>query len=146
MRDVVVVGAARTAIGSFLGSLATVPAPRLGATAIKAALERAGKGAKQPFEVELVHMGNVLQAGVGQAPARQAAKYAGLPDKTPCVTINKVCGSGLEAVLGVARAIAAGEIECGVAGGMESMSLAPHVLRNTRSGTKMGALASDDSM
>ena len=145
-RDVVIVGAARTAIGSFLGSLATVPAPRLGATAIKAALERAAKGAKQPFEVELVHMGNVLQAGVGQAPARQAAKFAGLPDKTPCVTVNKVCGSGLEAVLGVARAIAAGEIECGVAGGMESMSLAPHVLRGSRTGVKMGAIETSDLM
>jgi acetyl-CoA C-acetyltransferase len=145
-RDVVGVGAARTAIGSFLGSLASMPAPRLGAVAIKAALDRAHKAAKQPFEVELVHMGNVLQAGVGQAPARQAAKFAGLPDKTPCVTVNKVCGSGLEAVLGVARAIAAGEIECGVAGGMESMSLAPHVLRGTRGGVKMGAIASDDAM
>jgi acetyl-CoA C-acetyltransferase len=145
-RDVVVVGAARTAIGSFLGSLASIPAPRLGATAIKAALERATKGAKQPFDVELVHMGNVLQGGVGQAPARQAAKYAGLPDKTPCVTVNKVCGSGLEAVLGVARAIAAGEIECGVAGGMESMSLAPHVLRGSRGGTKMGPLETADLM
>src|SRR5580692_1367159 len=143
MRDVVIVGAARTAIGSFLGSLASMPAPRLGATAIKAALERAGVAAG---DVQLVHMGNVLQAGVGQAPARQAALYGGLPNSVPCVTVNKVCGSGLEAVLGVARAIAAGEIEVGVAGGMESMSNAPHVVRGLRGGVKMGALDTADSM
>ena len=143
MRDVVIVGAARTPIGSFLGSLAAVTAPKLGATAIKAALERAGVSGT---DVGLVHMGSVLQAGVGQAPARQAALYAGLPQSVPCVTVNKVCGSGLEAVLGVARAIAAGEIEVGVAGGMESMSNAPHILRNSRGGTKMGALETADSM
>src|ERR1043165_2584742 len=96
MRDVVIVGAARTPIGSFLGSLASVAAPKLGATAIKAALERAGL---QPGDVQLVHMGMVLPAAVGQAPARQAALAAGLPQSVPCVTINKVCGSGLEAVL-----------------------------------------------
>jgi acetyl-CoA C-acetyltransferase len=143
MRDVVIVGAARTPIGSFLGALASVTAPKLGATAIKAALERAGVTADS---VQLVHMGNVLQAGVGQAPARQAALYAGLPQSVPCVTVNKVCGSGLEAVLGVARAIAAGEIEVGVAGGMESMSNAPHIIRSSRSGTKMGALDTADTM
>src|SRR5262245_45341883 len=143
MRDVVIVGAARTAIGSFLGSLASQPAPRLGATAIKAALERAKVAAN---DVQLVHMGNVLQGGVGQAPARQAALYAGLPQSVPCVTVNKVCGSGLEAVLGVARAIAAGEIEIGVAGGMESMSNAPHVIRNSRNGTKMGPIETADTM
>src|SRR6185503_11544573 len=143
MRDVVIVGAARTAIGSFLGSLAQVPAPRLGATAIKAALERAGVA---PGDVGLVHMGMVLQGGAGQAPGRQAALFAGLPPSVPCVTVNKVCGSGLESVLGVARAIAAGEIEIGVAGGMESMSNAPHVLRNSRNGTKMGPLETADTM
>jgi len=143
MRDVVIVGAARTAIGSFLGSLSAVPAPKLGATAIKAAVERAGL---QPGDIQLVHMGEVLQAGVGQAPARQAAKFAGLPDSVPCVTVNKVCGSGLEAVLGVARAIAAGEIEIGVAGGQESMSNAPHIIRGLRGGVKMGALDTVDSM
>src|SRR5262245_6538896 len=100
MRDVVLVGAARTAIGSFLGSLQSVPATKLGATAIKAALERAGVAAG---DVGLVHMGMVLPAGVGQAPARQAALHAGLPQSVPCVTVNKVCGSGLEAVLGAAR-------------------------------------------
>jgi acetyl-CoA C-acetyltransferase len=143
MRDVVIVGAARTAIGSFLGSLAGVPAPKLGATSIQAALARAGVA---PADVQLVHMGMVLPAGVGQAPARQAALGAGLPNSVPCVTVNKVCGSGLEAVLGVARAIAAGEIEIGVAGGMESMSNAPHVVRGLRGGVKMGPLDSVDSM
>jgi len=88
----------------------------------------------------------VLQGGVGQAPARQAALFAGLPNSVPCVTVNKVCGSGLEAVLGVARAIAAGEIEIGVAGGMESMSNAPHVIRGLRNGVKMGALDTSDTM
>src|SRR5215468_482628 len=143
MRDVVLVGAARTAIGSFLGSLQSVPATKLGATAIKAALERAGVAAG---DVGLVHMGMVLPAGVGQAPARQAALYAGLPQSVPCVTVNKVCGSGLEAVLGAARAIAAGECEIAVAGGMESMSNAPHVMRGLRNGVKMGALDTVDSM
>jgi acetyl-CoA C-acetyltransferase len=143
MRDVVIVGAARTPIGSFLGALASVPAPRLGAVAIKAALERAGVA---PGDVQLVHMGSVLQAGVGQAPARQAALFAGLPNSVPCVTVNKVCGSGLEAVIGAARAIAAGEIEIAVAGGQESMSNSPHALRNSRSGTKMGPLETTDLM
>jgi acetyl-CoA C-acetyltransferase len=143
MRDVVIVGAARTAIGSFLGSLAQVPAPKLGAAAIKAALERAGVGAN---DVGVVHMGNVLQAAVGQAPARQAALFAGLPQSVPCVTVNKVCGSGLEAILGAARMIAAGEVEIAVAGGMESMSNAPHAMRGMRTGVKMGALDTVDVM
>jgi acetyl-CoA C-acetyltransferase len=143
MRDVVIVGAARTPIGSFLGSLASVPAPKLGAVAIQAALERAGV---EGNGVQLCHMGQVLTAGVGQAPARQAAIYAGVPHSVPCVTVNKVCGSGLEAVLGVARAIAVGDIDVGVAGGMESMSNAPHVLRGLRKGVKMGGLDTVDSM
>jgi acetyl-CoA C-acetyltransferase len=143
MRDVVIVGAARTPIGSFLGSLSSVAAPKLGAAAIKAAIERAGV---KPEDVGLVHMGMVLPAGVGQAPARQAALFAGLPQSVPCVTVNKVCGSGLEAVIGAARAIAAGEIEVAVAGGMESMSNAPHVLRGLRTGVKMGALDTVDTM
>ena len=117
MRDVVIVGAARTPIGSFLGSLASVSGPKLGATAIRAALERAGVSGN---DVGLVHMGMVLPAGAGQAPARQAALAAGLPQSVPCVTVNKVCGSGLEAVLGVARAIAAGDVAIGGAGGLES--------------------------
>src|SRR5271154_1985714 len=127
MRDVVIVGAARTAIGSFLGSLASVSGPKLGSTAIKAALERAGVA---PGDVQLVPMGMVLPAGVGPAPARQAALGAGLPDKVPCVTVNKVCGSGLEAVIGAARSIQLGELDIAVAGGMESMSNAPHLLRH----------------
>ena len=143
MSDVVIVGAARTAIGSFLGSLSSVSGPKLGATAITAALQRAGVSAN---DVQLVHMGMVLPAGVGQAPARQAALAAGLPQAVPCVTVNKVCGSGLEAVLGVARAILAGDLEVGVAGGMESMSNAPHLLRGVRQGVKMGALDTVDSM
>ncbi len=143
MRDVVIVGAARTPIGSFLGSLSSVVAPKLGATAIKAALERANVAAS---DVGLVHMGMVLPAAAGQAPARQAALFAGLPQSVPCVTVNKVCGSGLEAVLGVARAIAAGEIEVGVAGGMESMSNAPHAIKNSRNGTKMGPMETVDTM
>lgn len=143
MRDVVIVGSARTAIGSFLGALAPVAAPRLGAVAIRAALERSGVVAG---DVQRCHMGHVLTAGVGQAPARQAALYAGLPHSVPCVTVNKVCGSGLEAVLGIARAIAAGEIDIGVAGGMESMSNAPHVVRGVRKGVKMGGLDTVDTM
>src|SRR3954468_7599169 len=143
MRDVVIVGAARTAIGSFLGSLSSVPAPKLGATAIKAALERAGVSAN---DVGLVHMGNVLQAGEGQAPARQAALFAGLPQSVPCVTVNKVCGSGLQAGIGAGPAIPAGECEIAVAGGMESMSNAPHALRGSRTGTKMGPLETVDTM
>jgi acetyl-CoA C-acetyltransferase len=143
MRDVVIVGAARTAIGSFLGSLASVPATKLGATAIKAALQRAGVDGK---DVGVVHMGMVLPAGVGQAPARQAALYADLPRSVPCVTVNKVCGSGLEAVLGAARLIAAGDVEIAVAGGMESMSNAPHVMRGLRGGVKMGPVDTADTM
>jgi len=143
LRDVVIVGAARTPVGSFLGSLAQVAAPKLGATAIKAALERANVA---PGDVGLVHMGMVLPAAVGQAPARQAALGAGLPNTVQCVTVNKVCGSGLEAVIGAARAIAAGEVEIAVAGGMESMSNAPHALKSSRTGTKMGALETVDTM
>ncbi|HET9622838.1 MAG TPA: acetyl-CoA C-acetyltransferase [Kofleriaceae bacterium] len=143
MRDVVIVGAARTAIGSFLGSLSSVPATKLGATAIKAAIERAGIA---PGDVGLVHMGMVLPAAVGQAPARQAALFAGLPQSVPCVTLNKVCGSGLEAVISAARAIAAGDVEIAVAGGMESMSNAPHALKGSRTGTKMGPLETVDTM
>jgi acetyl-CoA C-acetyltransferase len=145
MRDVVIVGAARTPIASFLGSLASVSAPKLGAVAIKAALERAhlvpGDGA-----VDLVLMGCVLPAGLGQAPARQAALAAGLPHGVPCVTINKVCGSGLETVIQGARAIAVGDANVVVAGGMESMSNAPHLLRGLRGGVKMGGLDTVDAM
>ena len=112
----VILSAARTPVGSFGGALASVSAPDLGATAIEAALDRAGV---QPDQVDEVIMGCVVTAGVGQAPARQAAIKAGLPDKTPCMTINKVCGSGLKSVMLAAQAIRAGDAHCLVAGGME---------------------------
>ena len=134
-RGVVIVGAARTPIGSFLGSLAAVTAPRLGAVAIRAALERAGV---DPGAVSEVIMGNVLQAGVGQAPARQAAIFAGLPQSVPAWTLNKVCGSGLKSVISAAQAIALGDAEVVVAGGMESMSNAPYYDRAARTGVRMG--------
>ncbi len=142
-REVVIVGAARTPIGSFLGSLAALPAPRLGAVAIKAALERAGV---EPGAVDEVVMGNVLQAGVGQAPARQASLFAGLPQTTPAWTLNKVCGSGLKAVISAAQAIALGDAEVVVAGGMESMSNAPYYDRAARTGVRMGNVELIDGM
>jgi acetyl-CoA C-acetyltransferase len=143
IQDVVIVGAARTPIGAFLGSLASVPAPRLGAAAIKAALERAGV---KPEEVQTVFMGEVLQGGVGQAPARQAALFAGVPKSVPCVTVNKVCGSGLESVIEAARVIALGEAEVVVAGGMESMSNAPYFSSTMRGGARMGNVDFKDLM
>jgi len=142
-REVVIVGAARTPIGSFLGSLAALTAPRLGAVAIRAALARAGV---EPGAVDEVVMGNVLQAGVGQAPARQAALYAGLPQTTPAWTLNKVCGSGLKAVISAAQAIALGDAEVMVAGGMESMSNVPYYDRVARTGTRMGNVELIDGM
>jgi acetyl-CoA C-acetyltransferase len=143
MREVVIVGSARTAIGSFLGALAPVSATKLGQAVIKAALERAQVPAN---EVGLAYMGMVLPAGAGQAPARQAVLGAGVPNSVPCVTVNKVCGSGLEAVVMAARAIALGEADVVVAGGMESMSNVPHLLRGVRGGVKMGPLDTVDSM
>jgi acetyl-CoA C-acetyltransferase len=137
MREVVLVGAKRTPIGSFLGALAAVPAPQLGAAAIRAALEHAGI---EPALVDEVFMGCVLPAGLGQAPARQAALAAGLPDKTPCTTVNKVCGSGLKAVILASQAIATGDIDVAVAGGMESMSNAPHLVPGVRGGVMMGEI------
>ncbi len=142
-REVVIVGAARTPVGSFLGSLASVTAPRLGAVAIRAALERAGV---DPGTVDEVVMGNVLQAGEGQAPARQAALFAGLPEKTPCWTLNKVCGSGLKAVISGAQAIALGDADVVVAGGMESMSNVPYYDRAARTGVRMGNVELVDGM
>ena len=142
-REVVIVGAARTPVGAFLGSLASVTAPRLGAIAIRAALERAGVEAAA---VDEVVMGNVLQAGVGQAPARQAAIYAGLPETTPCWTMNKVCGSGLKAVISAAQAIALGDADVVVAGGMESMSNVPYYDRSARTGARMGNVELVDGM
>ncbi|BDG01595.1 acetyl-CoA C-acetyltransferase [Anaeromyxobacter oryzae] len=142
-REVVIVGAARTPIGSFLGSLAAVPAPRLGAVAIRAALERAGL---EPGAVDEVIMGNVLQAGIGQAPARQAAIYAGIPERVPAWTLNKVCGSGLKAVISGAQAIAVGDADVVVAGGMESMSNVPYYDRAARTGARMGNVELVDGM
>src|SRR5512144_1252909 len=142
-REVVIVGGARTPIGSFLGSLASVPATRLGAVAIREALRRAGV---EPSAVDEVVMGNVLQAGEGQAPARQAALYAGLPETTPCWTLNKVCGSGLKAVISGAQAIALGDADVVVAGGMESMSNVPYYDRAARTGVRMGNVELVDGM
>ncbi len=139
----VILAAARTPIGSFGGALASVPAPDLGATAIKAALDRAGV---EPDDVDEVIMGCVVTAGVGQAPGRQAAIKAGLPDKTPCMTLNKVCGSGMKAVMLADQAIRAGDAKLVVAGGMENMSAAPYLLQNGRYGYKFGNGALVDAM
>jgi acetyl-CoA C-acetyltransferase len=143
MREVFVVGAARTPIGSFQGSLAPVPAPKLGATAIRAALERARLSGEAVGEV---YMGCVLPAGLGQAPARQAAIGAGIPPSVGAVTVNKVCGSGLKAVVLGRNAIAAGEHDLVVAGGMESMSNAPYLLPKARDGYRLGHGQVIDSM
>ncbi|HVD31768.1 MAG TPA: acetyl-CoA C-acyltransferase [Methylomirabilota bacterium] len=138
----VILGAARTPIGAFLGGLAPLAAPKLGAIAIKCALERAGVKADQ---VDEVFMGNVVQAGVGQAPARQASLGAGIPNSVPCTTINKVCGSGLKAVMLAASQIAAGEARLVVAGGMESMSNAPYLARGLRAGLSLGEHKLEDA-
>ncbi len=142
MSDVVIVGAARTPIGAFLGGLAPLPAPKLGAIAIRCALERASV---RPDHVDEVFMGNVIQAGVGQAPARQAALAAGIPNTVPCTTVNKVCGSGLKSVMLAATQIAAGEARLVVAGGMESMSNAPYLIRGARSGLALGEHRLEDA-
>ena len=132
---VYVVAAARTPIGAFLGSLSAVRAPHLGATAIKAAIERAKL---EPGQIDEVFMGNVLSAGIGQAPARQAMIYAGLPNTVPATTVSKVCGSGLQAVVLGAKTVALGDASFVVAGGMESMSNVPYYLEKARSGYRMG--------
>ncbi len=142
MKDVVIVSAVRTPIGSFMGSLSTIPAPELGAIAIKGAL---GKIKLDPKLVDEVLMGNVVQAGTGQAPARQAAIFAGIPNTVPCTTINKVCASGMKAVMQAAQAIALGDISIAVAGGMENMSLIPHYLY-MRTGLKFGPTSIIDGM
>ncbi len=135
MSSPVILSAARTPVGSFGGTLSSLPAPRLGAVAIKAAVERAGIA---PGSVDEVIMGNVLTAGVGQAPARQAAIFAGLPESVTCMTINKVCGSGLKSVMLAAQAVQCGDADVVVAGGMESMSNAPYLLDKARTGYRMG--------
>ncbi len=131
----VIVSAARTPIGRFLGGLAPLSAPALGAVAVRAALERSGVA---PADIDEVILGNVVQAGNGQAPARQAAVQGGVPPEVPAMTINKVCGSGLKAVMLAAQAIRAGDARVVVAGGMESMSNAPFLLRGHRNGVKLG--------
>jgi acetyl-CoA C-acetyltransferase len=143
MDEVVIVGAVRTAVGKFGGTLAKMPAPQLGATVIKALLARTGV---KPELVSEVLMGQVLTAGSGQNPARQASIFAGLPDMVPAMTINKVCGSGLKATHLAAQAIKAGDAEIVVAGGQENMSAAPHVLANSRDGARMGDTKLVDSM
>lgn len=142
MNDVVIVSAVRTPIGSFMGSLSTVPAPKLGATAIQGALKKINL---DPSAVDEVLMGNVVQAGTGQAPARQASIFAGIPDTVPCTTINKVCASGMKAVMQAAQAIALGDISIAVAGGMENMSLIPHYV-HLRNGQKFGPTTLIDGM
>ncbi|MEP5254678.1 MAG: acetyl-CoA C-acyltransferase [Winogradskyella arenosi] len=141
-KDVVIVSAVRTPIGSFLGRLSTVPAPKLGATAIKGALDKINL---KPELVDEVIMGNVVQAGTGQAPARQAAIYAGIPNTVPCSTVNKVCASGMKTVMQAAQAIQLGDAEIVVAGGMENMSLIPHYY-HARTATKFGPATLEDGM
>ena len=135
MDEVVIVGAARTPIGRFLGALSTVPAPQLAAVAIRGAILRSGVPAEQ---VEDVVLGHVLSAGVGMGAARQAALAAGLPTGVSAYTVNRVCASGLAAVVTASQSIAAGDARVVVAGGMENMSLAPHLLMNSRTGTRLG--------
>ncbi|WP_127139824.1 acetyl-CoA C-acyltransferase [Flagellimonas marinaquae] len=142
MKKVVIVSAARTPIGSFMGALSTVPAPKLGAVAIKGALDKIGLN---PELVEEVLMGNVVQAGTGQAPARQAAIFAGIPNTVPCTTVNKVCSSGMKSIMQGAQSIALGENSIVVAGGMENMSLIPHYAY-MRTGTKFGPTTLVDGM
>ena len=142
MSDIVIVSAARTPVGSFLGALSSLPAHELGAVAIKAALERAGV---KPEEVDEVIMGQVLQAGAGQGPARQAAVAAGVPVESPAWSLNQLCGSGLRAVALGLQQITAGDAKIVVAGGQESMSQAPHAA-NLRNGQKMGDLSFTDTM
>ena len=143
VNDVVIVSACRTAIGSFMGSLNSISAPRLGAFVVEESVKRAGL---KKSDVDEVILGNVLAAGIGQAPARQAALYAGLPDSVECVTINKMCGSGLKAVMLGAQAIALGDAGVVATGGMESMSNSPYLLEKARDGYRMGHGKIIDSM
>ena len=142
MKEVVIVSAVRTPIGSFLGSFSEVPATKLGATAIKAALQ---KISLDPSKVDEVFMGNVVQAGVGQAPAKQAALFAGIPDSVPCTTVNKVCASGMKSIAFAAQAIKCGDADIVVAGGMENMSMIPHYMQG-RKGQKFGNIQIEDGL
>ena len=143
MKEAVIVSAVRTAVGSFGGSLKDIPAARLGATVIKEAVARAGI---RPADVDEVYMGNVIQAGLGQNVARQAAIYAGLPEQVPAVTLNMVCGSGLRAVSLAAQLVRLGDCDVVVAGGMENMSQAPYAVPGARWGQRMGSAAMVDTM
>src|SRR5262249_42235385 len=143
MTEAVILSAVRTPIGKYLGALADVPAPQLGAVAVAEAVRRAGAPADR---IDEVIMGNVIQAGLGQSPARQAALQAGLPHPVAAYTVNKVCGSGLKAVMCAAQAIRAGDADLIVAGGMESMSRAPYLLFGARSGWKLGDQKVVDAM
>ena len=140
---VYILGGARTALGSFLGTLSQVPAPKLGAAAIEGAILKSGI---EKNKVDEVFMGNVITAGVGQAPARQAMLFAGLAESIPATTVGKVCGSGLQAIILGARSIMTGDNQVVVAGGMENMSLAPHLIMNSRTGVKYGPTEMKDSM
>jgi acetyl-CoA C-acetyltransferase len=142
MKEVYIMSAVRTPIGSFGGSLSTVPATKLGAAAIKGALDKAGIA---PGAVEEVFMGNVLQAGLGQAPARQAAMFAGITNEVPCTTVNKVCASGMKSLSLAAQSIICGDNAIVVAGGMENMSMVPHYY-NARNATKLGDIKMKDGM
>lgn len=142
MKEVYIISAVRTPIGSFLGSLSTVPAPQLGATAIKGAIEKASIKADT---IDEVFMGSVLQANLGQAPARQAAMFAGVSDLVPCTTVNKVCASGMKALSLAAQSIITGDNQIVVAGGMENMSMVPHYV-NSRNGVKLGNITMVDGM
>lgn len=142
MKDVVIVSVARTPIGSFMGSLSSIPATILGATAIKGALAKINLDANL---VDEVFMGNVVSAGLGQAPARQAAIHAGIPNTVPCTTVNKVCASGMKAIMLAAQAIALGDADIVVAGGMENMSSIPHY-QHARNGSKFGPITMEDGM
>jgi acetyl-CoA C-acetyltransferase len=133
--DIYVLSGKRTALGSFLGSLSGLSASKLGAEAIKSAVATSGV---KPQDIDQVFMGNVLGAGMGQAPARQAAIFAGLPNSTPCTTVNKVCGSGMRSIAFAMQSIAGGESQVAIAGGMENMSQVPHYLLNSRTGYRMG--------
>lgn len=142
MKDVVIVSAVRTPMGSFMGSLSSVAAPKLGAIAIKGALEKINL---DPNLIDEVLMGQVVQAGAGQAPARQAAIFAGIPNTVPCTTVNKVCSSGMKSIMQAAQSIALGDAEIIVAGGMENMSQIPHYY-HARTGKKFGPAQMEDGM
>lgn len=142
MKEVVIVSIARTPIGSFMGSLSSIPATKLGAVAIEGAFKKINL---DPKLVQEVFMGNVVSAGLGQAPARQAAIHAGIPDSVPCTTVNKVCASGMKSIMLAAQTIALGDADIVVAGGMENMSSIPHY-QHARMGTKFGPITMEDGM